>query len=154
AKVVLDPADLDKKATTAIDWFVPSPDGKLVAVSISRFGSESGDLHLYDADSGKRVHEVIPRVQNGTAGGNLVWAPDGKGFYYTRYPRGKERPAEDMGFYQQLYFHELGTATEKDRYELGKDLPRIAEIRAWMHDATGRLLCTVQNGDGGGFAHY
>src|SRR5205807_2063217 len=46
------------------------------------------------------------------------------------------------------------TATEKDRHELGKDLPRIAEIRVWMHEKTGKLLCTVQNGDGGEFAHY
>ena len=41
----------------------------------------------------------------------------------------QERPAEDLDFYQQLYFHELGTPTDKDRYELGKDLPRIAEIK-------------------------
>src|SRR5205823_4906736 len=112
------------------------------------------DLYVYDVASGKQVHEVIPRVHSGTAGGDVAWAPDGKGFFYTRYPRGKERPAEDMDFYQQLYFHELGTATEKDRYELGKELPRIAEIKVWTHDATGRLLCTVQNGDGGEFAHY
>ncbi len=154
ARVVLDPTVLDTKGTTAIDWFVPSFDGKLVAVSLSRVGSEAGDLHIYDVETGKQVHEVIPRVQNGTAGGDAAWAADGKGFFYTRYPRGKERAAEDMDFYQQLYYHELGTPTDKDRYELGKDLPRIAEIKVWMHQATGRLLCSVQNGDGGEFAHF
>jgi prolyl oligopeptidase len=154
ARVLLDPTKLDSKGTTSIDWFVPSPDGKLVAVSLSKVGSEAGDVHLYDVATTKQVHEVISRVQNGTAGGDLAWSPDGKGFYYTRYPRGKERPAVDMDFYQQLFYHELGTTTEKDRYELGKDLPRIAEIRVWMHDKTGKLLCTVQNGDGGEFAHY
>jgi prolyl oligopeptidase len=154
ARVLLDPNKLDTKGTTTIDWFVPSADGKLVAVSVSKVGSETGDAHVYDVATGKQVHEVIPRVQNGTAGGDLAWSPDGKGFFYTRYPRGKERPAVDMDFYQQLYYHELGTPTQKDRYELGKDLPRIAEIRVWMHDKTGKLLCTVQNGDGGEFAHY
>jgi prolyl oligopeptidase len=154
ARVLLDTMDLDKKGTTAIDWYVPSPDGKLVAVSLSKAGSEAGDLHLYDVESGKQVDVVIPRVQNGTAGGDLAWAPDSKGFYYTRYPRGKEKAEEDMDFFQQLYFHELGTSGEKDRYELGKDLPRIAEIRVQMHNATGRLLCSVQNGDGGEFAHF
>ena len=34
---------------------------------------------------------------------------DGSGFYYTRYPQGNERPAEDANFYQQVYFHKLGT---------------------------------------------
>jgi prolyl oligopeptidase len=154
ARVLLDPNDLDKKGTTTIDWFVPSPDGKRVAVSISRVGSESGDLHIYDTETAKEVYEVVPRVQNGTAGGSLAWSPDGKGFFYTRYPRGQERAAVDLDFYQQLYYHELGTPTEKDRYELGKDLPRIAEIKVWMHEATGRLLCSVQNGDGGEFAHF
>jgi prolyl oligopeptidase len=154
AKVVLDPTVLDSRGTTAIDWFVPSPDGKLVAISLSKAGSEAGDLHLYDTDTGKQVHEVIPRVQNGTAGGDLAWTPDGKGFFYTRYPRGDERALEDRDFYQQLYFHALGTPTEKDRHELGKELPRIAELKVWMHNPSGRLLCTVQNGDGGEFAHY
>jgi prolyl oligopeptidase len=154
ARVLVDPTDLDKKGTTAIDWFVPSPDGKLVAVSLSQGGSESGDVHIYDTATAKQIYEVVPRAHGGTAGGDLVWTPDGKGFFYTRYPRGQERPPEDMDFYQQLYFHALGTPTEKDRYELGKDLPRIAEIKLEMQDAGGRLLATVQNGDSGRFAHY
>jgi prolyl oligopeptidase len=154
ARVLLDPNELDKKGTTSIDWFVPSPDGKLVAVSISKAGSEAGDVSVFDTETGKQTDVVIPRVNNGTAGGDLAWAPDGKGFYYTRYPRGDERPPADRDFFQQLYFHELGTPTEKDRYELGKDLPRIAEIKMEVHEPTGRVLCTVQNGDGGEFAHF
>src|SRR5262249_23256042 len=120
AKTILDPAVLDAKGTTTIDWYIPSPDGSLVAVSISNLGSESGDVHIDEPETGKEVFEVVPRVQNGTAGGDLAWTPDGKGFYYTRYPRGNERPAEDADFYQQVFFHQLGTPTEKDRYELGK----------------------------------
>jgi prolyl oligopeptidase len=154
ARVLVDPGALDKKGTTAIDWYVPSPDGRLVAVSLSRGGSETGDVHVYDTDSGKQVHEVIPRVNGGTAGGDLAWSPDGKGFFYTRYPRGTERPPADLDFYQQVYWHELGTPTEKDRYEMGKDLPRIAEIQLDVDDASGRLLASVQNGDGGEFAHF
>ena len=98
AKTIVDPAVLDAKGTTAIDWYIPSPDGSLVAVSLSKNGSESGDVHIYDTMTAKQVYEVVPRVQNGTAGGDLAWTPDGKGFYYTRYPRGKERPAVGPGF--------------------------------------------------------
>src|SRR5437879_13289954 len=46
-RVVLDPNVLDAKGTTAIDWFVPSLDGKYVAVSLSKGGSEDGTLHIY-----------------------------------------------------------------------------------------------------------
>jgi prolyl oligopeptidase len=153
ARVLLDPNELDKKGTTAIDWFVPSWSGKLVAVSISKGGSESGDVHVFDAATGKPVGEVIQRVNGGTAGGDLAWAPDDKGFYYTRYPRPGERTEADLDFFQQCYFHTLGTPAEKDRYELGKDLPRIAEIKIEVDRASGRVLVSVQNGDSGEFMH-
>ena len=55
------------------------------------------------------------------------WAPDGSGFYYTRYPHEGERSAEDMHFYQHVYLHLLGSKAASDRYVLGRDFPRIAE---------------------------
>src|SRR5262249_34332997 len=96
----------------------------------------------------------IPRVNGGTAGGSVAWNAAGTGFYYTRYPRGNERPKKDLDFYQQVYFHKLGTPTAEDTYAIGKDFPRIAEtVLQTSHD--GRyLLATVANGDGGEFAHY
>jgi len=93
SRIVVNPNVLNKKGTTAIDWFVPSPDGSLVAVSLSDNGSEDGSLHLFDVASGKQVGEVIPRVQYPTGGGSLAWRADGTGFWYTRYP-GPDRPAE------------------------------------------------------------
>jgi prolyl oligopeptidase len=154
ARVLVDPNKIDSKGTTAIDWYVPSPDGKLVAVSLSRGGSEAGDVHLFDTATGARVHEVIPHVNGGTAGGDLAWMPDGSGFFYTRYPKPGERPPADLDFYQQVYFHKLGTPLAADRYELGKDLPRVAEIEFEMNDRSGILLATVQNGDGGEFSLF
>ncbi len=154
ARVLVDPNTLDDHGATSIDWYVPSPDGKLVAVSLSKGGSESGDVHIYRTATGKGMYETIPGVNGGTAGGDLAWSPDGSGFFYTRYPRGSERPPADMDFFQQLYYHKLGTLTTADRYEIGKDLPRIAEIQVDMNHKTGRLMMTVQDGDGGEFAHF
>jgi prolyl oligopeptidase len=154
ARVLVDPNQIDAKGTTAIDWYVPSPEGSLVAVSLSRGGSEAGDVHVFDTATGSAVYEVIPHVNGGTAGGDLAWNPDGSGFFYTRYPKKGERPAEDLDFYQQAYFHKLGTPTATDRYELGKGLPRIAEIEFEMHNPSGTLLATVQKGDGGQFSLF
>jgi prolyl oligopeptidase len=153
-RVLLDPAVIDPDGGTTIDWFVPSPDGSVVAVSLSVGGTEAGDLHFFDVESGEKIHQVVPRVNTGTAGGSLAWAADGKGVFYTRHPREGEKPKQDMNFFQQAYFHELGTDTADDRYELGKDFPRIAEIQFEPHHASGQLLLTVQDGDGGKFAHY
>src|SRR5205823_13013003 len=52
-RVVLDPNVLDAKGTTAIDWFVPSLDGKYVADSLSTGGSEDGTLHIYETSTAK-----------------------------------------------------------------------------------------------------
>jgi prolyl oligopeptidase len=123
-RVVLDPNELDPTGGTTIDWYVASPDGKLAAVSLSVGGSEAGDVHVYDVATGKEKFEVVPHVNSGTAGGDVAWTPDSHGFYYTRHPWPNERPASDRGFYQQVYFHELGTSPADDRYEMGKDLPR------------------------------
>src|SRR5205814_3189321 len=120
-------------------------DGTRLAVSLSENGSENGVLHVIDAD-GKDVEPTIPNVQRATGGGDVAWLPDGKGFFYTRYPDGQD-------FFMQVWFHELGKPIASDRYELGKDLPKISEILLET-DKRGRLIASVQLGDGGTFRHY
>src|SRR5216110_1834459 len=153
-KVVLDPNVLDPKGTTAIDWFVPSLDGKHVAVSLSKGGSEDGTLHFYETATGKALPDTIAHVQYPTAGGSAAWNNDGTGIYYTRFPRTGERPEADLNFYQQIYFHKLSTADTDDTYSIGKDFPRIAEIVLQASRDGRYILATVANGDGGDFAHY
>ena len=63
-------------------------------------------------------------------------------------------PKQDMGFYQQVYFHRLGTKTEDDTYALGKEFPRIAEIALQSSEDGRYILAAMANGDGGEFAHY
>ena len=151
ARLIFDPTAAGDK-TTSFDWFVPSPDGTKVAISISTGGSEAGDLHILDLD-GKTIEPVIPRVQRGTGGGDVAWTPDGTGIYYTRYPAPGEKPEQERDFWMQVWFHQLGTPIAADRYELGKDFPKIAEVLLDV-DKSGRVLATIQNGDGGIFQHH
>jgi len=154
ARTVLDPNVLDPGGHTAVDFWSASLDGKKIAVSLSKNGSEEGDLHVYEVATGRELDGVVPHVNNGTAGGSVAWNADGSGFWYTRYPRGSERPPEDAGFYQQIWFHKIGTPTEKDRYELGKELPRIAEIALESSEDGRWILAEVKNGDGGDAAFF
>ena len=153
-KMLLDPNALDAKGTTAMDWFVPSRDGKYVAISISQRGSEDGTLHIYETATGRALPDTIAHVQYPTAGGSAAWNADGTGIYYTRFPRKGERPDADLNFYQQVYFHKLGTPDTADTYSLGRDFPRIAEIALEASRDGKYLIASVQNGDGGDYAHY
>ena len=153
-KIVVDPNAMGKSGSTALDFYVPSLDGKLVAVSLSEGGSEDGTAHVFEVATGKELADTVPRVNFATAGGSIEWNKDGTGFYYTRYPQANERPADDANFYQQVYFHKLGTNSNQDTYVIGKDFPRIAEIQLHASDDGLWLLATVANGDGGEFAHY
>lgn len=153
-RVLLNPNELDPSGGTAIDFYVASLDGKKVAVSVSKGGSERGDLYIYDAETCQPLGDVIRRVQIPTGGGSFAWTETGDAVYYTRYPRPGERPDEDLDFYQQIYLHRLGQPESQDTYIIGKDFPKIAEC---VMDSTpdGRyVLLMVRNGDGGEVAHY
>jgi prolyl oligopeptidase len=153
-KIVLDPNEIEPKGQVAMDWFVPSPDGKLIAVCLSEHGSEDGTLHFYRTDTGEALPDQIKRVQYPTGGGSAAWTPDSKGIFYTRYPHAGERPEADLNFYQQIYYHQLGAPASSDEYSAGKDFPRIAEIVLHTSDDGSWLLASVANGDGGEFSHH
>ena len=152
--VIVDPNLLSDKGALSIDWFTPSLDGKLVAVAMSQGGSEDAALYIFNTATRKQFGESVPRVNFATAGGSVAWKPDGAGLYYTRYPQGNERPKEDADFYQQVYFHKLGTPSREDTYVIGKEFPRIAEIMLDTHGDGKNLLVSVANGDGGEFEHF
>jgi len=154
AKVIFDPNAASAKGSLAVDFYVPSFGGKYVAAALSENGSEDSSAHVFEVATGKELPDVVPRVNFATAGGSIAWKGDNSGFYYTRFPQGNERPAEDANFYQQVYFHKLGTDPKQDTYIIGKEFPRIAEIQLSTSDDGRWLLASVGNGDGGQYAHY
>jgi prolyl oligopeptidase len=154
-KVVLDPNTMDPSGHTEIDWWDASPDGALIAVSLSKNGSEDGTLHVYRVATGEEVGAPIPGVQYPTAGGSLAWTAAGDGFWYTRYP-GEDAPAADRHYNVQVYFHKLGDDWVKDPLALGAGdgLERISEVFLANTAARPAVIAMVQRGDGGQYAQY
>jgi prolyl oligopeptidase len=139
-RVVVDPDVIDPSGETTIDFFVPSPDGKQVAVSLSEHGTENGSLHVYDVESGEVVDEPIAHVN--LMGGSVAWRHDGSGFWYTRC-------ADSAGFRQQVWFRELGDMP--DRLDLAGPFAdeRIAENKLSASPDGRWVMDRVQKGDGG-----
>ena len=81
-RALVDPNHLSAAGTTALDWYYPSDDGRLLAYGLSENGSEQSVLHILDVDTGATLPDRIPH----TRAADLAWLPDGTGFYYTRYP--------------------------------------------------------------------
>jgi prolyl oligopeptidase len=152
ARVVLDPNTMDSTGAIAIDWYVPSPDGSKVAVSLSRGGSEDGDLHVFDVATGHEIGTAIPHVQYPTAGGDAAWSTDGQTIYYTRFPR-EEAPEAERHFNQTVWVHHMSGSPADSKIDI-PGLPRVAEITLDYNAAAQALLVTAANGDGGEFAHY
>jgi prolyl oligopeptidase len=150
-RVLVDPNEIDASGSTTIDWYQPSPDGSLVAVSLSSHGTEDGTVHIYETTSGERIGITVPRVNGGTAGGSLAWAGDSSGFWYTRYPSPGERAEEDLEFYQEVWYHPLGDSLEADHRELSAVFAddRIAENFLNASPDGRWVMDRVQKGDGG-----
>jgi prolyl oligopeptidase len=65
----------------SLDWWHPSPDGRLVAVGLSKRGTEASVLHVIDVASGKLLPTRIPATDEG----QVAWLPDSSGFAYLRF---------------------------------------------------------------------
>ena len=61
----------------------------------------------------------------------MAWLPDGKGFYYTRYPAVGSVPKGEENYHDHIFFHALGADPAKDAKVFGEgraaeDMPGVA----------------------------
>lgn len=110
ARTLLDPARLTGDPTAAIDWYHPSPDGRLVAHGVSTGGDERSTLGVLDVATGEHLPDRIPH----TRAASVAWEPDGTGFLYTRYPDPGSVPAGDEEYARHVRHHRLGADVATD----------------------------------------
>ncbi len=116
-QVLLDVNVLDPSGTTSLDYFAPSPTGELVAYGISKDGSEESTLYVRDVRSGKDLDDSIDRARYAS----VCWQPDGRGFYYSRYPTKGSVPAGEEQYHRRLFEHLLGSNPKDDKLVFGSD---------------------------------
>jgi prolyl oligopeptidase len=124
-RVLVDPEAIGKATGKphAIGTFKASPDGDLVAYSLSAGGAEIGTLHVIDATTG---HDVVPPIDRVRFGG-VSWLPDGSGFFYGRLaPDWQTRPRAERYMDHRTYLRKLRT-TGEDRAVFGPGVhPEVA----------------------------
>ena len=81
SRLLLDPTSLEKdESHAAIDYFVPSWDGRYVIAGVSLGGSENSTIRVIETATGRMLPDAITRTQY--AGPS--WRADSKSFYYAR----------------------------------------------------------------------
>jgi prolyl oligopeptidase len=114
ARTLVDPHRLTGDPTAAIDWYHPSPDGRMLAYGISTGGDERSTLHVLDVASGEHLPDQIPH----TRAASVAWEPDGRAFLYTRYPGGAGPGTGDdaaaRGELRHVHRHQLGRSWTTD----------------------------------------
>lgn len=82
-RLLVDPEVLQAKTGVphAVNYFVPSWDGRYLAYGVSAGGSEDASLHIMDVATGEEVGEPIPRVPEG----GVSWTPDSKTIVFNRW---------------------------------------------------------------------
>jgi prolyl oligopeptidase len=111
--------DLPKLSTpevhVSLDQYTPSVDGKLVAVGLSKGGSEIQTAHLYQTADGHELPETMERYEGGT------FSKDGKTFYYLQLEKlAPDAPVTDKYKRPMEMGHLIGSNVSADKVVLGQ----------------------------------
>ncbi len=149
-RVLVDPDKLPHKPGEhiTIDFFFPSPNGKLVAYGASPGGSEKSVLYVVEVETGKQLSEAIDR----TSFTVVTWLDD-RTFLYPRLQKvGPDAPPGAMYQKVRAYLHTVGQDPERDKvvfgYDVYKDIPFHEDEYPWFIDdpTSDRLLALVALG--------
>jgi prolyl oligopeptidase len=142
-RILLDPNMLSADGTVALAGTAVSRDGRRLAYGIAAAGSDWNEWKVRDVLSGQDYPDHIKWIKFSGA----EWTPDGKGFFYGRFP--EPRAGEDLkgaNYYQKVYYHRMGSDQSEDR--LVWEDPEHKEWRAVPHvtDDGEYLILTLEKG--------
>ena len=147
-RVLLDPNKLSADGTVALTGTSLSHDGRYMAYTISRSGSDWAEIFVIDAKTGRQLDD------------HIVWAKftgaswHGDGFYYSAYDapeKGKEY--SNVNERHKVYYHKIGTPQAADKlvYE-NKDYPKRFYTAGVSEDET--TMFVYESGEGNGNGLY
>ena len=110
AKELLDPNKLSNDGTVALAALDVSKDGKYLAYSIARSGSDWNEIFVKDIKTGKDLKDHLKWVKFS----GISFYKDG--FYYSRYDEPKQgSELTKSNVFQKVYYHKIGDDQSKDK---------------------------------------
>ncbi|MFZ4412623.1 MAG: prolyl oligopeptidase family serine peptidase [Bacteroidales bacterium] len=109
-RVLLDPNQLSKDGTIALNNMSISHNGKYIAYTIARSGSDWNEIYVINAETGLKLKDKLDWVKFSS----VAWKGDG--FYYSRYDQPK--PGSHMSGkneFHKVYYHTLGSNQLNDK---------------------------------------
>ncbi|MFL6759125.1 prolyl oligopeptidase family serine peptidase [Sphingomonas sp.] len=143
---LIDPNGWSKDGATALAEWTPSEDGKLLAYAIQDGGTDWRTVKLMDVATGKILPDELKWLKYG---GNVSWAKDGRGFYYSRYPAPAAKATfQNATLNHKVYFHRLGTKQAADRLVYATPAnPKLSHYAQVSDDGHWLVISTSLAGD-------
>jgi prolyl oligopeptidase len=144
-RVLLDPNSWAADAATALAEWVPSRDGRFLLYAVQDGGTDWRIVRVLDVATGQHVGEELRWIKFSS----LTWAPDGSGFWYSRFPA----PAEGQTFQstnlnQAVYFHRIGTPQSQDQLVYATpDRPTLGHNAQLTDDGRFLVITTSEGTD-------
>ena len=127
-RVLIDPNTWAKDGATALDSWVASKNGKLLAYAIQDGGSDWRTIKVLDVTTGKPLSDEILWAKFT----NISWVGN-EGFLYSRFAAPSEGAEfQQLNYNQTVYFHKIGTPQSADQVVYAtpdrKELGHSAEV--------------------------
>jgi prolyl oligopeptidase len=109
-EVLIDPNKFVDK-TLALTSARVSPDGRILAYTLHKAGSDWSEIHFMDVAAKKPLPDLIRWVKFS----GVAWSEDSKSVYYSRYEEPNEaNKLQDINLNQKNYNHRMGTSQAED----------------------------------------
>lgn len=143
-KLLIDPNAWAKDGATALDAWVPSKNGKLLAYSIQDGGSDWRTIKVLDVTTGKVLGDGVKWAKFTS----IAWVGN-EGFLYSRFPEPQPGAEfQSLNKNQAIYFHRIGTQQSQDQlvYSTPND-PELGHGAQITHDGRWVVITTSRGTD-------
>ncbi len=144
ARLLIDPNAWAKDGATALDAWVPSKNGQLLAYSVQDGGSDWRTIKVLDVATGKVLGDGVQWAKFT----NIAWVGN-EGFLYSRFPEPQPGAEfQSLNKNQAIYFHRIGTPQVQDQlvYSTPSD-PELGHSAQVTHDNRWIVITTSRGTD-------